>query len=124
MLVDWGVGVETFLGADSLANRWHGTADTTLRYANCKWAFGNDGMGFMLLTTLAADQEALKEWSNVLNLSTMKTAANTPQSQYTQTIYGSGTATTAQLVAYSAAGVGHTVPVHEQMDIDFFGICS
>ena len=50
--------------------------------------------------------------------------ANTPQSGYTQTIYGDGTTTTAQLVGYSAQGVGHTVPVHESMDLAFFGITS
>jgi acetylxylan esterase len=81
---------------------WHGTVDTTLRYANY--------------------QEALKEWSNVLGLSSSTQKQNTPQSSYTQTIYGSGSQTTAQLVGYSAAGVGHTVPVHESMDIAFFGI--
>jgi acetylxylan esterase len=47
---------------------------------------------------------------------------NTPQSGYTQTIYGEGTTTTAMLVGYSAQGVGHTVPVHESMDLAFFGI--
>jgi acetylxylan esterase len=40
------------------------------------------------------------------------------------TIYGEGTATTAQLVGYSAQGVGHSVPQHETMDIAFFGIGS
>jgi acetylxylan esterase len=68
------------------------------------------------------DQETLKEWSNVLNLTTSKQATNTPQSGYTQTIYGDGTTATAQLVGYSAQGVGHTVPVHETMDLAFFGI--
>ncbi|OAA56211.1 Esterase, PHB depolymerase [Niveomyces insectorum RCEF 264] len=81
---------------------WHGTADNTLRYPNY--------------------QETLKQWSNVLNLSDPKTATNTPQSGYTQSIYGEGTAATAQLVGYSAQGVGHTVPVHESMDLAFFGL--
>jgi acetylxylan esterase len=74
----------------------------------------------MLIST--KDQEALKEWSNVLNLTTSKDTSNSPQSGYTMTIYGEGTATTAQLVGYSAQGVGHTVPVHETMDLAFFGI--
>ncbi len=64
----------------------------------------------------------LKQWSNVLGLSDPKTASNTPQSGYTQTIYGTGTAATAQLVGYSAQGVGHTVPVHESLDMAFFGL--
>ncbi|KAL1888267.1 hypothetical protein Sste5346_009659 [Sporothrix stenoceras] len=81
---------------------WHGTADNTLHYPNY--------------------QETLKQWSNVLKVSDPKTAANTPQSGYTQTIYGDGTSTTAQLVGYSAAGVGHTVPVHESADMAFFGL--
>ncbi|KAI1137588.1 carbohydrate esterase family 1 protein [Hypoxylon sp. FL0543] len=81
---------------------WHGTADSTLRYPNY--------------------QETLKQWSNVLGLTTSKDTPNTPQSGYTMTIYGDGTATTAQLVGYSAQGVGHTVPVHEPQDLAFFGI--
>ncbi|KAI4862994.1 putative Acetylxylan esterase A [Hypoxylon rubiginosum] len=81
---------------------FHGTADSTLRYPNY--------------------QEQLKQWSNVLGLTASKDATNTPQSGYTQTIYGDGTTTTAQLVGYSAANVGHTVPQHPDMDIAFFGI--
>ncbi|KAI1778641.1 putative Acetylxylan esterase A [Hypoxylon cercidicola] len=81
---------------------FHGTADNTLRYPNY--------------------QEQLKQWSNVLGLTASKDTPNTPQSGYTQTIYGDGTATTAQLVGYSAANVGHSVPQHPDMDIAFFGI--
>lgn len=61
---------------------------------------------------------ALKEWSNVLNLSLTKTVSNTPQSGYTQSVYGDGTA----LVGYSGQGVGHTVPVHESIDLAWFGL--
>jgi acetylxylan esterase len=71
---------------------------------------------------LFVDAETMKEWSDVLGVSLTKTNSNTPQSGYTQTIYGDGTQATAQLVGYSAAGVGHTVPVHESMDLAFFGI--
>ncbi|KAK8034023.1 Acetylxylan esterase A [Apiospora rasikravindrae] len=81
---------------------WHGTSDNTLRYPNY--------------------QESMKQWSNALGLTTSKQAQNNPQQGYTQTIYGDGTSTTAKLVGYSGAGVGHTVPVHESMDIAFFGI--
>ncbi|KAK3326866.1 putative Acetylxylan esterase A [Apodospora peruviana] len=81
---------------------FHGTADSTLRYPNYA--------------------EQLKEWSNVFGLTTSVNKTNTPQSGYTQTIYGEGTATTAQLVGYSAQGVGHSVPQHESMDLAFFGI--
>ncbi len=68
------------------------------------------------------DAEQLKQWSNVLSLTTSVNKTNTPQSGYTQTIYGEGTTTTAQLVGYSAQGVGHTVPQHPDMDIAFFGL--
>ncbi len=64
----------------------------------------------------------MKQWANVMGLTASKNASNTPQSGYTQIIYGDGTATTAQLVGYSAQGVGHTVPVHQDMDLAFFGI--
>ncbi|PKS06106.1 hypothetical protein jhhlp_007940 [Lomentospora prolificans] len=83
---------------------WHGTADNTLRYPNY--------------------QEQLKQWSNVLGLTEKQDTPNTPQQGYTQTIYGEGTAATAQLVGYSAQGVGHSVPHHEAMDLAFFGITS
>ncbi len=73
---------------------------------------------------IVVDAEQLKEWSNVFGLTASKNASNTPQSGYTQTIFGDGTATTAQLVGYSAQGVGHTVPQHEAMDLAFFGITS
>ncbi|KAH9215459.1 Alpha/Beta hydrolase protein [Leptodontidium sp. 2 PMI_412] len=39
-------------------------------------------------------------------------------SEYTQMMYGDGT----RFTAYSAAGVGHTVPVHESVDLKWFGI--
>ncbi|KAM7216390.1 Alpha/Beta hydrolase fold [Rhypophila decipiens] len=81
---------------------FHGTSDNTLRYPNY--------------------QEQLKEWSNVLGLTTSTNKANTPKSGWTQTIYGDGTATTAKLVGYSAQGVGHSVPQQEAMDLAFFGI--
>ncbi|KAI0016163.1 putative Acetylxylan esterase A [Xylariomycetidae sp. FL0641] len=81
---------------------FHGTADSTLRYPNYA--------------------EQLKQWSNVMGLTEKVDKANTPQSGYTQTIYGEGDAATAQLVGYSAQGVGHTVPQHPDMDIAFFGI--
>ncbi|KAI2470730.1 carbohydrate esterase family 1 protein [Annulohypoxylon bovei var. microspora] len=81
---------------------WHGSADTTLQYPNYA--------------------ETMKQWSNVLGLTTSADTANAPQSGYTRTIYGEGTETTAQLVGYSAQGVGHSVPIHEPADLAFFGI--
>lgn len=43
---------------------------------------------------------------------------NTPISGYTQEIFGDGT----QLVAYSAAGVSHNIPVREDDVLKWFGI--
>ncbi|KIK63579.1 carbohydrate esterase family 1 protein [Collybiopsis luxurians FD-317 M1] len=77
---------------------WHGTADTTLYYPN----YG----------------EEIKQWTDVFGLSQTPTTTtqNDPQSGYTMTTYGS------EVVGYSAAGVGHTVPVHETIDLAWFGI--
>ncbi|KAG8946324.1 hypothetical protein FRC04_011954 [Tulasnella sp. 424] len=79
---------------------WHGTADTTLYYPNL--------------------QQEINEWTNVLGQSTTPTTTtqNDPQSGYTHTSYG------CVVQAYSAAGVGHTVPVHESIDLQWFGITS
>ena len=77
---------------------WHGTIDTTLYYPNL-------------------GQELL-EWSNVLGVSFNYNLTNTPQSEYTEMVYGDGT----QLIGYSAVGVGHTVPVHETVDLAWFCI--
>ncbi|KAI1812727.1 putative Acetylxylan esterase A [Poronia punctata] len=81
---------------------WHGTIDTTLAYPNYA--------------------ETMKQWSNVYGLSQTAENENTPEGGYTQTIYGEGDYLTAQLVGYSAANVGHTVPIHVEQDLDFFGI--
>jgi len=79
------------------------------------------GIWHRLLTSIT-DAEQLKQWSNVFGLTTSKNTTNTPKSGWTQSIYGEGTATTAQLVGYSAQGVGHSVPQQEAMDLAFFGI--
>ena len=62
-------------------------------------------------------QEIL-EWTNVLGVSSSPTTTllDDPQTNYTRTTYG------CEVIAYSAAGVGHTVPVHEAIDLAFFGI--
>jgi len=79
---------------------WHGTADTTLSYPNFA--------------------EALKEWSNVLKVDFTNDVAGNPSSAYTKKVYGDGT----QLIGYSGQGVGHTVPVHEDIDLAWFGLTS
>ncbi|KAF2713434.1 carbohydrate esterase family 1 protein [Pleomassaria siparia CBS 279.74] len=102
----WGDDVRSYYpsytGPRTRMQIFHGTSDNTLKYPNYA--------------------EQLKQWSDVLGLTAKKDTTNTPQSGYTQTIYGNGTTATAQLVGYSAAGVGHTVPQHPTMDIAFFGI--
>ncbi|KAH6657615.1 PHB depolymerase family esterase [Truncatella angustata] len=77
---------------------FHGTADNLVFYANLA--------------------EQLKEWSSLLNVTFTKNETNTPQSGYTKITYGDGT----KLVGFSAQGVGHTVPVHAQLDIAWFGL--
>lgn len=77
---------------------YHGTADTLVKIPN---------LG-----------EQLKEWSGLLGVSYTRNVTNTPQNGYTQMIYGDGT----KLVGISAAGVGHTVPVHETEDLKWFGL--
>jgi hypothetical protein len=77
---------------------WHGTADTTLFYAN----FG----------------EEIKQWTNVLGVSQTPTSTDTPQSGWTRTRYGT------QVEAYSIAGVGHSLPLSGMaaLAIHFFGL--
>lgn len=77
---------------------WHGTADTLVTYPN---------LG-----------EEIKEWSGLHSVTFTRNNTNTPQSGYTQIVYGDGT----KFTAYSAVGVGHTVPVHEGVDLAWFGI--
>ncbi|KAF2827954.1 alpha/beta-hydrolase [Ophiobolus disseminans] len=77
---------------------WHGTADTLVKIPN---------LG-----------EQLKEWSGLHGVTFTKNVTNTPQSGYTQMVYGDGT----KLVGYSAQGVGHTVPVHEAEDLKWFDL--
>ncbi|KAG8953012.1 hypothetical protein FRC00_006513, partial [Tulasnella sp. 408] len=77
---------------------WHGSADTTLYYANF--------------------QQEILQWTNVLGVSSTPTTTtqNDPQSSYTHTSYG------CVVQAYSAAGIGHNLPIHESIDLQWFGI--
>ncbi|KAL3418736.1 feruloyl esterase b precursor [Phlyctema vagabunda] len=79
---------------------WHGTSDNLVLYPN---------LG-----------EQVKQWSGLLDVPFKRNLTNTPQSAYTEMIYGDGT----KFVAYSASGVGHTVPVHVTVDLAWFGIPS
>ena len=77
---------------------WHGTADNYVSYSNLA--------------------EINKEWSTVMDQPFTKNVTNSVQSGYTEMVYGDGT----KFISYSAAGVGHTVPVHESIDLKWFGI--
>ncbi|CCC07083.1 hypothetical protein SMACR_01107 [Sordaria macrospora] len=77
---------------------WHGEADFFVNYPNLA--------------------EQLKQWSEVLGVSFSKNETDTPQSGYTKIVYGDGS----KLVGYSARGVGHTVPVHPEADLQWFGL--
>src|SRR4051794_7039334 len=67
---------------------WHGTADTTLYYAN----FG----------------EEIKQWTNVLGVSQTPVSTDSPVSGWTHTRYGS--TSNPAVDAYSIQGVGHALP--------------
>lgn len=77
---------------------FHGTADSIVKYANLA--------------------EQIKEWSTIFDVSLTKSNTNNPEQGYTQMVYGDGS----KFVAYSAQGVGHTVPVHSDLDLQWFGI--
>ena len=85
---------------------WHGTNDNFLLHRN-------------LL-------EATKQWSNVLGVSLKKRNHNTPEPGYTEMIFADGNTGAGYdeqvLVAYSAAGVGHVPPEHEERVLEFFGL--
>ncbi|CCA69795.1 probable acetylxylan esterase [Serendipita indica DSM 11827] len=77
---------------------WDGTEDTLLNYKNYA--------------------EMIKQWTNVLGVSQTptSTSTNNPQSGYTKTMYGN------VVIGYSAQGVGHTVPVHEDVELAWWGV--
>ncbi|KAK8075873.1 PHB depolymerase family esterase [Apiospora hydei] len=62
--------------------------------------------------------EQLKEWSALLNVGFTMTAQNQPQPGYTKIVYGDGS----KLMGFMAQNVGHTVPVHKDLDLMWFGI--
>ncbi|KAF5664983.1 feruloyl esterase [Fusarium heterosporum] len=77
---------------------FHGTADYLVFYQN-----------FL---------EQIKEWSTLHGVSFTRNETSSPQAGYTTEIFGDGT----KFVAVSAAGVGHTVPVHADLDFKWFGL--
>jgi poly(hydroxyalkanoate) depolymerase family esterase len=94
-----------YTGARPRMQLWHGTADTTLYYAN----FG----------------EEIKQWTNVLGVPQTPTTTDSPQPNWTHTTYATGAGQT-QVDAYSIAGVGHALPQSGMAAyaIHFFGLDS
>jgi len=76
---------------------WHGAADTFVSYLNLA--------------------EQVKQWSTLHGVSWVKNVTNSPENRYTQMVYGDGV----KFVAYSVQGVAHPVPVHEAVDLAWFG---
>lgn len=77
---------------------WHGNADFLVRPA--------------------CAHEALKQWSNVLDVTVSRNVTGVPSAQYTQVIYGDGS----KLQGFFGNGVGHTAPVNEDLMLRFFGL--
>ncbi|KAK8121590.1 hypothetical protein PG984_010260, partial [Apiospora sp. TS-2023a] len=77
---------------------FHGTADNLVFPANL--------------------DEQLKEWSTLLNVGFTMNATNQPSQGYTKIVYGDGS----KLMGFLAQNVGHTVPVHKELDLQWFGI--
>ncbi|CAK7198487.1 hypothetical protein SEUCBS139899_001148 [Sporothrix eucalyptigena] len=96
-------GADPSFNASATAKRpimqiWHGTIDNVVSYS------------------YLANQ--LDQWSNVFGVSFTKNVTNDPEKGYTKMVYGDGT----QVVGYSAQGVGHIVPFHEEQVLQFWGL--
>jgi acetylxylan esterase len=63
-------------------------------------------------------EQQLAQWSTIHGIEQTTSNPDTPQSGYTELVYGDGT----KLVGYSAEGVGHIVPPNPALDIDWFGL--
>ncbi|KAJ7615558.1 carbohydrate esterase family 1 and carbohydrate-binding module family 1 protein [Roridomyces roridus] len=88
-----------YTGSYPPIQEYHGTADTTLFPNNLN--------------------EEIKEWCGVFGYEATaptQVLQNTPLSGYTKSIYGP------RLQGILAQGVGHTVPVQEMEDLEWFGI--
>ncbi|KAK4196610.1 Alpha/Beta hydrolase protein [Triangularia verruculosa] len=63
-------------------------------------------------------EEQLKQWGTIHEVEFTRNETSVPVPGYTKMVYGDGT----KLVGYSASGVGHVVPQHEVVDLEWFGI--
>ena len=102
---EWGDLVRSFfpahVGHRPRLQHWHGTADTTIRFAN-----------------LAED---IKQWTNVLGLSETPTGSDTPASGTTRQHWANACGYTVY-EAFSLAGVGHSVPFDGDAVAAYFGL--
>jgi acetylxylan esterase len=98
----WVAQVKTFYpgynGTYPRMQVWHRTADALVFYPN---------LG-----------EEIKKWSGLDDVTWTKNLTTMPQGGYTLMVYGDGT----KFTAYSAVGVGHTVPVHQDLDLKWFAL--
>ncbi|KAE8451794.1 hypothetical protein EG329_002634 [Mollisiaceae sp. DMI_Dod_QoI] len=76
----------------------HGTADTAVLYPLFK--------------------QQLDQWSNVLGVEWTKNLTGTPQTGWTEEVFGDGT----QLLGLSVQGGGHIPPFQEELVLKFFGL--
>ena len=77
----------------------HGEADTFVNYPNLA--------------------EQLKEWSALHGVAFARNVSDDPRPGYTRIVYGDDGD---RVVGYSAARVGHTVPVIPALDMAWFGL--
>ncbi len=80
---------------------WHGTADTTLAYANI--------------------DEDIKEWTNLLELSETPTGSDMPASGTTHQFWTNACGYTVY-ETFSLSGVGHAVPFNGGAVAEYFGL--
>lgn len=92
-----------YTGSRPRMQLWHGTADTTLNFAN----FG----------------EEIKQWTNVLGVSQTPSFTDSPQSGWTRTRYGSA-GIGAPVEGISIQGAGHVLPLSGMaaLAIQFMGL--
>ena len=102
---EWGDLVRSYFssytGHRPRLQHWHGTADTTLDYAN-----------------LAED---IKQWTNVLGLSEAPSGSDTPANGTTREFWNNDCGYTVY-EAFSLAGVGHSVPFNGNAVAEYFGL--
>lgn len=102
---EWGDLVRSYFpgytGHRPRLQHWHGTADTTLDYAN-----------------LAED---IKQWTNVLELSEAPNGSDTPADGITREFWNNDCGYTVY-EAFSLAGVGHSVPFNGNAVAEYFGL--